>query len=70
MVYKEYLEKCTNERPESSDATNPNLLIRVEVREGDDNFHPKKKGPAGPRKPREPLAADLDCMMALPVIQG
>ena len=38
---------------------NPNALIRVDVRGGSDDVLPKKTGPKGPRKPMEPLDANL-----------
>jgi hypothetical protein len=59
-VYTEYLAKCTKEKTESSDATNPDFLIRVDVKGGIDDVHPKKKGPMGPRKPMQLLDADME----------
>jgi len=59
QVYTDYLAKCTKEKTESSDATNPDFLIRVDVKGGSDDVHPKKKGPTGPRKPMQLLDTDM-----------
>jgi hypothetical protein len=59
QVYTEYLAKCTKEKTESSDATNPAFLIRVDVKGSSDDVHPKKKGPTGPRKPMQLLDTDM-----------
>jgi hypothetical protein len=70
QVYTEYLAKCTKEKSESSDATNLDFLIRVDVKGGSDDVHPKKKGPTGPRKPMQLLDADMENtgIMSLPGI--
>ena len=70
QVYTEYLAKCTKEKTESSDATNPDFLIRVDVKGGIDDVHPKKKGPMGPRKPMQLLDTDMQNtgIMSLPGI--
>ena len=39
---------------------NPDFLIRVDVKGGSDDVHPKKKGPTGPRKPMQPLDIDIE----------
>jgi hypothetical protein len=68
QVYTEYLAKCTKEKTESSDATNPAFLIRVDVKGSSDDVHPKKKGPKGPRKPMQLLDTDMQNtgIMSLP----
>ena len=61
--FKQFLDKSTKDR---SATANPNLLLRVDVRRGSDDAQPRKRGPQGPRKPKEPLDADMESIMALP----
>ena len=59
-LYTEYVKKCSNE---SSDSTNPDSLIRVDVRGVIDDVRPKKTGPKGPRKPLQLLDANMENIM-------
>ncbi len=55
-LYTEYVKRCSKE---SSDSTNPDSLIRVDVRGVIDDVRPKKTGPKGPRKPLQLLDANM-----------
>ena len=63
--FKQFLDKSTKDR---SATANPNLLLRVDVRRGSDDAQPRKRGPQGPRKPKEPepFDADMESLMVLP----
>ena len=63
--FREFLDKSTKDL---SCTANPNSLFRVDVRAGSDDARPRKKGPQGPRKPKEPLDADMESITALPVL--
>jgi hypothetical protein len=66
--FQQFLRKSTKEI-----TANPNLLLRVDVtRSSDfsDEHRPKRRGPQGPRKQKEPFHADMESIMALPEIPG